>query len=380
MDFVATTTRGAEEVLVDELRELGLDPTAGRGAVTFSGPLEHGYRACLWSRVASRVLLTLKRFDVHSDRDLYTAVRSVAWQRHLGPDQTLAVDYVGGSDVIRNSRYGALKVKDAVCDRLRDETGRRPDVELHRPDLRLNVHQRGDHATLAIDLSGEALHLRGGRTAGVAPLRETLAAACLRLAGWKGDRPFADPFAGSGTLVIEAAEMALGVAPGLRRQRWGFSGWKQHDQQTWNRLRDEAKEVRTSELPPMLVSELDRNVLDHARRNLAARGLLDRVTTLSADARELAPRSEPGMMVCNPPYGERLGEVEDLAPAYRDLGDNLRRQWLGWDCWILTVLPLAKRLGLRSERRIPIHNGPIDCRLVHVPIAEQAPTGARPRR
>ena len=380
MDFVATTTRGAEEVLADELRELGLTPKPGRGAVSFSGPLEHGYRACLWSRTASRVLLTLRRFEVRSDRDLYGAVRSVDWTKHLGPDDTLAVDYVGGSDAIRNSRYGALKVKDAVCDRLRDETGRRPDVELHRPDVRLNVHQRGGRATLALDLSGEALHLRGGRTAGVAPLRETLAAVCLRVAGWRGDRPFADPFAGSGTLITEAAEMALRVAPGLRRQRWGFSAWRQHDAALWERLRDEARDERRKELPPMTATELLPVALDAMRKNLAARGLLGRVETKRADAREVAPRTEPGLMVTNPPYGERLGEVEDLAPAYADLGHNLRRQWLGWDCWILTVPALAKRLGLRPARRVPLFNGPIDCRLVHLPIASAAPTGSRPRR
>ncbi len=380
MDFVATTTRGAEEVLADELAELGLSPKPGRGAVTFSGPLEHGYRACLGSRVASRVLMSLLRFEVRSDRDLYDAVRSVRWPDHLGPDHTLAVDYVGGSEAIRNSRYGALKVKDAVCDRLRDELGRRPNVDLHRPDIRLNVHQRGGAATLSLDLSGEALHVRGGRAAGPAPLRETLAAACLRLAGWRGERPFADPFAGSGTLVTEAAEIALHVAPGLRRQRWGFSAWKRHDAELWDRLREEARDQRKKTLPPIVATELDREALDALRRNLAARGLLDRIETKQGDAREVRPRSEPGLMVTNPPYGERLGEVEDLAPAYADFGHNLRRQWLGWDCWVLTVPALAKRLGLRPARRVPLHNGPIDCRLVHLPIATEAPTGERPRR
>ncbi len=392
--FVATTTRGAEAALAAELRGLGARRlTEDRGAVRFDDRLEDGYRICLWSRVASRVLLQLARFPVHSADDLYAGVRAVRWLDHLGPRHRIAVDFVGTSRVIRDGRFGAMKTKDAVVDHVREHAGGRPSVDLQQPDVRINVHLRKGWAAVSIDLSGEPLHLRSGRIGGAAPLKETLAAALLQIAGWPAlaaeGGALVDPFCGSGTFLAEAAGMALDRAPGLGRERWGFTRWGGHDERVWERLVREAGErARAAAREVVLLGcDASQGAIRNAGENARRLGLDEHLRLMVRPLEDLAPprrllRSEPplGLLVANPPYGERLGTREEAEGLYSLLGDLLKQRFPGWTGWILAGHPeLAKRVGLKPSERHIIHNGPIECRWLCYPISAAPITGDGPR-
>ncbi len=388
--FIAPTSRGTEGVLAAELRALG---AAGveevRGAVRFEGPLSTAYRALLWSRVASRVLLVLRRFPAPDERALYDAVRAIRWSEHLGPDLTLAVDCVGQAPWLSNSHFAELRVKDAVVDRVRAETGIRPGVDLRAPDIRLHLHLSEGVGTLSLDLAGEALHRRSiSRVTGDAPLKENLAAAILLLAGWpeaaSAGAPLLDPMCGAGTLLIEAGWMARDVAPGLGRVRWGFQRWRGHEPARWKVLLAEAEQRRREGAgrPLQLWGYDTANPTIHAAtENLAKAGLS---SALHLERRPLGearpPEGPPGVLVTNPPYGHRLGEEGELGPLYTELGDLLRRHFLGWNAWIFTgSRALAGKIGLRPSRRVPLWNGPLECRLLSFPISAEAPrSGGRP--
>ncbi len=375
LKFVATCTRGAEEVLAQELDALGVGPArADRGAVSFLGPLSSGYTACLGSRIASRVLLVLDVVPAPHADALFDGVARIDWTEHLAPDRRFRVDFVGTSPSLRNTRFGAQVTKDGVLTRY----GRQgPRVDVKQPDLRINVHLRQDKAQLAIDLSGEPLHLRTpGRQGGVAPLRENLAAALLHLAGWPAlaaeGAPLLDPMCGSGTLLAEAAGIASRRAPGLARQRWGFSHWRGHDAELWQRVRGEAKARQADHAgpePSIRGADLDPAQVRRARENLARAGLTEVVVGVRDVADQAPPAGPPGLWVCNPPYGERIGGDQDLQALFGTLGDVLRRRFLGWTGWILAPdRQLAGCIGLRPSRRVPIHNGPIECRWLGFPI------------
>ncbi len=391
-EFVATCTRGAEPLLAGELR--GITGLAAmderRGAVVFFGGLGHAYRACLWSRLASRVLLVLGHFPCRSAEDLYRGVRGVRWLDHLGPDDTLAVDFVGVSDTIRSSRFGALKTKDAICDAIRDARGRRPGVDVVNPRVRVNVRLHDGAASLSIDLSGEALHRRGfDRQTGTAPLKETLAAAMLHLADWPRlsaqGVPLVDPMCGSGTILLEAAGIALDRAPGLQRRSWGFTGWRGHPDAAWQGLLTEARERARAKADDSLLvfgSDRDRAVLGAAKENarraqVAIRLKRRELADLEAPpSREALPR---GLVVTNPPYGERLGEVEEAGATFEELGNVLRHRFLGWRGFVLAgSRELAGRVGLKATRRTPIHNGPIECRVLQLDVSSDPVRGGGP--
>lgn len=414
--YFATTARGTEEVLAGELRALGADEVTPRWAgVEFTGSLELGYRVCLWSRVASRVLLVLGRIGAPSGDALYEGLRGIDWSAHVEPRRTLAVDFTGTSVAITHTHYGALRTKDAIVDQLRERHAVRPSIDTARPAVRVHVHLEDESATVSLDLAGEALHRRGYRTeAGAAPLRETLAAAILLLGDWPrlaaAGVPFIDPMCGSGTLVIEAALMATDRAPGLGRDYFGFLGWRGHDAALWTRLSNEARErARHGQAGPavrILGYDLDAAVLRVARGNVARAGLGGRVelgeraladaippetgmASVTAGGSPVpeepanGPGSAPkahlprGLLVTNPPYGERLGETADLEPLYRTLGDVLKRRFAGWRALVLTgERELAKEVGLRPSRRWVLYNGAIECRLLEYPLAETSPRGA----
>ncbi len=379
MHFVATTTRGAEQALSDELQAIGITPgKLERGAVRFEGELEAGYRACLWSRIASRVLVELNAGSAATPDPLYETVKAVRWEEQLSADQTLAIDLVGQVSWLKNSRFGMHKTKDAIVDRLRERTGKRPDIDTRQPDVKVNVHIRDNQATVAIDLSGTPLHIRsGGRNVGAAPMKETLAATMLWLGGWpelaKAELPLIDPMCGSGTLLIEAAGMALDVAPGFARQRWGFSGWLGHKSGAWNRLREEAKDRRADARNRTLHIagfDIDPRMVEFARDNGRRAGVPDAFTVecrALADSvcpdpfRDEAPR---GLLVANPPYGERLSGNTAPEQLYAELGSILRRRFLGWRAAIWAGNPgLGKRVGLKTTRKHVLHNGPLEGRL-----------------
>jgi len=378
--FVATVTRGAEQALQEELSALGIPAKAGIAAVLFQGPLEHGLKVCLHSRIASRVLLELSHFPVRSADELFRSVKRIPWHEHLDPDSTIAVDFLGRSDIIRDTRFGALKTKDGIVDRLRAETGRRPNVDPRQPDIQINVHLRNNHATVALDMSGAPLHFRGrGRATGPAPLRETLAAALLWLAGWPQKQgPLLDPMCGGATFLSEAAGWAAGMAPGVHREHWGFDAWKQNDPFLWRALVHQAQrdQLEAPEEPFIMGMDRANASLGAARSNLARYGLEGWVRLAVQPLEQLEAHQGPGVMITNPPYGQRLGKVDELHELYATLGDTMRRRLLGWDCWVFCGEPsLAKKVGLKARGKHPINNGPIDCRLLHYPISATAPTG-----
>src|SRR5579875_2919176 len=332
--YFVTCGRGIEPVLAAELRALGAaDLEPGRGGVSFPGDLALLYQANLWLRTAIRVLRPIFEADVSSPDDLYDAVRSLDWSSYLTPDHTLAVDCNVRDSHITHSKYAALRVKDAICDQFVERCGKRPSVDVEEPMLGLNLHIYRNHAVLSLDSSGESLHKRGYRPIQTrAPLNEALAAALILLTGWRGDQPFADPLCGSGTLAIEAAWIALRRPPGLTRKRFGFQGWMDFDVELWTSLRDEGRRGVGRMLPaPILASDVRGDAVSFAINNARAAGIGH---LLRFDKRDVAdfqpPAGAPGVILCNPPYGERIGEEKDLYGLYRLLGDVFARRCAGW--------------------------------------------------
>lgn len=385
--FTATVSRGAEPILAKELRRMGLQRVVeDQGAVRFMGPLRDGLRACLWSRVASRVLLRLSRFEARTADDLYAGVAAIPWADHLTAHGSLWVDFVGTSKAIRHTQFGARRTKDAIVDQLRTPAGTRPSVDREHADVRIHVHLRAAVATVSIDLSGQALHWRTpDRAVNEAPLKETLAATLLLLCDWparaREGAPFCDPMCGSGTLLLEAAAMARDQAPGLLRhpQRWGFARWRGHDAAAWDSLIKEAKERSHAGQahPSMLLgSDCDPAAIAMTRSNarrLDAKGLQLHCAPFK-DLRR--PDGAPGLLLTNPPYGERMGD--DIVELYRQLGDVLRQHMLGWSAGVLVPADRRSRqIGLRTTHRHLVHNGPLECRLLTFEISTEAPRGGR---
>jgi putative N6-adenine-specific DNA methylase len=367
--YFATCARGLEPVLADELRALGAaDVEPGRGGVQFAGDHALLYQANLWLRTAIRVLRPVLEADVHSPDELYDAVRSVDWSHYLTPDHTLAVDCNVRDSEITHSKYAALRVKDAICDQFVERVGRRPSVDVDEPMVGLNLHVYRDHAVLSLDSSGESLHKRGYRPILTkAPLNEALAAALVLLSGWKGDTPFVDPMCGSGTLPIEAAWLSLRRPPGLTRKRFGFQGWMDYDVRLWTRLRDEARRgVRKSLGAPVLGSDARRDAVNFATGNARAAGIGNLVRFEVKDLRDFRPPpGPPGTILCNPPYGERIGEEKELRGLYKLLGDVLRERCTGWTAYVFTGnAALARHIGLPAAAQTPLFNGKIPCRLL----------------
>jgi len=371
--YFAPCTLGVEEALVGELRTLGAAAIAARpGGVEFEGDLRLGYAANLWLRSAIRVQEVLVEGSAAGPEELYELVASVEWERLMGVDQTLAVDASVRDSAITHSGFAALKTKDAIVDRFRRRFGRRPSVDVERPDLPLKLVLQRGRATLYRILSGESLHKRGWRPIQVkSPLNEATAAGLLLLSGWDRRSSLVDPMCGSGTFVVEAALLAADVAPGLRR-RFAFEGWPDYEASLFEPLRREAR-ARTKERLPFLLEGADRHggALALARRGAEAAGVAGLVRFTDADLRAFVPAEPPKVVFVNPPYGERLGEGEDLVASWRDLGAFLHERCRGADAYVLSGNPeLTRHLGLRVERRWAVRNGPLDCRLLHYPIRE----------
>jgi 23S rRNA (guanine2445-N2)-methyltransferase / 23S rRNA (guanine2069-N7)-methyltransferase len=388
--FFATAPKHLESLLADELRQLGLaDVKEARGGASFSGTLADAYRVCLWSRIAHSVLGVLARFPAPNPDALYAGVMTVAWHEHFDTHQTFAITCNSSQSAINHSRFAAQRVKDAIVDQFRERSGSRPSVDPEQPELRINLYLFRDEATLSLDLSGESLHRRGYRTEqGPAPLRETLAAALLLRAGWpetaRAGGTFVDPMCGAGTLPIEAALIGADIAPGLMRERWGFTAWRQHDPGTWFSLLEEAERRRgegLGKIPPIRGFDRDQRMVRIARANVARAGLAEAVSIEQRDLADCRPQSEdqPGLIVTNPPYGTRLGQLEELRPLYNALGQTLASHFMGWRAAVFTGNPeLAKSLGLRIARKHTLYNGPIACKLLHFHIDPDAI--AAPRR
>jgi len=366
LDYFATTAKGLEEVLAAELRALLPGTvTPAQGGVHFRGSRADGYRACLWLRTANRVLQPLASFPCDSVEQLYHGVRDLPWEELLTPEMTLALDASVRDSTLTHSRNTALKGKDAIVDRLRDHYGRRPNIDPAAPDLPVNLHLHRNRCTVSLDLAGAGLHRRGYRLERtVAPLRETLAAGLILHSGWDGSSAFVDPMCGSGTLPLEAALIATRTAPGLARS-FAFQSWPGFDAHSWQILRDEAHRLRRPATAPILGADRDPRALVAAHDNSARLPCANAITWSRSNFAILTPPATAGTLLINPPYGERLKDEAELDALYKSIGDTLKQRWTGWTAWLLTGnLAAAKHIGLKATRRIPLWNGPLECRLL----------------
>jgi putative N6-adenine-specific DNA methylase len=367
--YFATCARGLEPVLARELTALGAgDVEPGRGGVRFRGDHALLYRANLWLRTAVRVLRPVLEAEVRSPDELYDAVRTVNWGEYLTPDHTLAVDCNVRDSAITHSQYAARRVKDAVCDQFRERTGRRPSVDPERPMVGFNLHVHKNRAVLSLDSSWESLHKRGYRPIQtVAPLNEALAAGLLLQSGWDPLQPLVDPLCGSGTFCVEAAWIALNRPPGLTRKWFGFQGWIDFDRPLWNAIRDDARRGVRKDLPaPIVGSDIHPGALDLARGNARGAGVGHLVEFLRRDLRDARPPDgvSPGVVVCNPPYGERIGDEKEWVGLYALIGDVIGSYWPGWRLFVFTSNDrLARKVGLPVRGRVPFFNGSLACHL-----------------
>jgi putative N6-adenine-specific DNA methylase len=367
--FFATCARRLEPLLARELRELGAAHVVeGRGGVHFQGDRATLYRANLWLRTAVRVLMPILEVPAASPEELYDAVQTVDWSQYLTPEHTLAVDCNVRDSNLTHSKYAALKVKDAICDQFVARTGRRPSVDVENPMIGLNLHVYRNEAVLSLDSSGESLHKRGYRPILTkAPLNEALAAALILQTGWRGDVPLVDPLCGSGTLCIEAAWMALQRPPGLTRKRFGFMGWMDYDVRLWTGLRDEARRgVRKDLAQPILGHDVRADAIRFAQGNARAAGIGHLLQFEVRDVRDFRPPpGRPGILICNPPYGERIGEEKELRGLYRTIGEVFRAHCQGWTLYVFTGNAfLARQLGMKQLQQYDFFNGKIPCRLL----------------
>jgi len=337
------------------------------GGAAFAGSWRTCLRVNLRSRLASRVLWKLKDFSYRGEDDVYAAARAIDWPRHFSAERTIRVNVAAQSSPLKSLEFITLRIKDAVCDRFRDTTGRRPSVERANPDVRVHAYLEADRGALYLDTSGEPLFKRGWRAgAGEAPLRENLAAGIVQLSGWKPEEPLLDPMCGSGTILVEAAAMARGRAPGAKRD-FAFQRLSSFSPSEWNRVQAEAPEIVTT--PRLFGSDTDEKALALARRNLAEAGVERWARLERADVLERAAPASSGVLIANPPYGERTGSPEALARFYPKLGDALKKNFAGWRCYLFTAdLRLPKLIGLRPSRRIPLYNGALECRLYEFEI------------
>ncbi|MCP5131051.1 MAG: bifunctional 23S rRNA (guanine(2069)-N(7))-methyltransferase RlmK/23S rRNA (guanine(2445)-N(2))-methyltransferase RlmL [Pseudomonadales bacterium] len=377
--WFAACPKGLEALLAAELGTLGATATRETVAgVYFTGPVALAYRACLWSRLANRVLLPLARLEAGDADTLYQQLMAVDWGALFGPEQSFAVDFSGENREIRNTQFGAQRSKDAIVDWFLGKHGKRPSVARKDPDIRLNIRLGGEQAVLSMDFSGGSLHQRGYRLeGGAAPLKENLAAAILLRADWPGiaarGGALVDPMCGSATLLLEGAMMAADIAPGLGRRRFGFEHWRGHNPAQWQALvadaRGRAERGRAATLPEIRGYDADPRIIRAAQENIARMGL-EKVVRVSA--RPLAQLTRPnhvplplGLLVCNPPYGERLGEKEALAALYYELGKAMAAEFKGWSAAVFTSdLELGRAIGLRSHKRYAFWNGALQTYLL----------------
>ncbi|SRR5579883_569656 len=381
MNFFATTPKGLELLLAEELRELGAASASEKLAgVVFSGDLEVAYKACLWSRFANRILLPLATFKAETPDELYSGVQTILWDEHLEVDGTLTIHFVSSHSQISHTLFGAQKVKDAIVDQFREKYQKRPSVADENPDLAIHVYLQRDQATISIDLSGESLHKRGYRLEqGAAPLKENLAAAILTRANWKNlsaeKKMLLDPMCGSGTLLIEGAWIAADIAPGLMRDYFGFLKWKKHDETIWNELIQDAKLRREKgllTLPKIIGWDEEPRAITISFSNIERAGLKGKIHVEKKSLAEAFAPEPQGLFVTNPPYGERLGEFPFLPKLYELMGEKLKKEFAGWQAAVFTGNPeLGKTMGLRAKKTYALFNGAIPCQLLLFDVESQ---------
>ncbi|PSV11258.1 bifunctional 23S rRNA (guanine(2069)-N(7))-methyltransferase RlmK/23S rRNA (guanine(2445)-N(2))-methyltransferase RlmL [Photobacterium leiognathi] len=368
--YLAITSRGLENLLADELEQLGAQNIqVVHAGVRFKAEQATAYRCCLWTRISSRIIQVLSEFNVRDDMDLYLGATAINWMNYFDSNTRIVVDFNGTNREIRNSQYGAMKIKDAIVDRFTKADLRRPNIDRERPDLRVHMRLSGEKGILGLDMAGSGLHQRGYRSeAGKAPLRETHAAALVIKSGWTPEQPLLDPMCGSGTLLIEAAMMAAEIAPGLKRKRWGFESIKDFDKDAWMEIHAEAT-VKSRRGPAKVTTkffgrEMDRRVLAVARDNAGRAGVKELIDFEYGDATQLVrPEGfETGVILCNPPYGERLGTTPELISLYKEFGNRLKLAFAGSVAAIYSSSnELLSCMRMRADKQFKLRNGALDC-------------------
>lgn len=361
-ELIAKTFQGLEEVLAQELTEIGANNVQiGRRMVSFTGDKAMMYRANFCLRTAIRVLMPIKHFKAKDADDVYTAVRSIDWSKYLDCDTTFAVDSVVYSEEFRHSKFVAYKVKDAIVDYFRETIGERPNIRITNPDVKLNIHIAEDDCTLSLDSSGESLHLRGYRVGTVeAPINEVLAAGLIKMTGWNGECDFIDPFCGSGTFLIEAALIARNIFPGIFRKEFGFEKWKDFDRDLFDEIYNDDSQERDF-THRIYGYDINLPAIEVATRNVKSAGMSDIITLQQQDFRKFTHPTEKSIIVTNPPYGQRL-TPPDILSLYEAIGQVLKREFTGGDAWIISSKEeLFENIGLRPSVKIQILNGSIDC-------------------
>ena len=361
-ELIAKTFMGLEPVLAQELTQLGANNVQiGRRMVSFTGDKEMMYRANFQLHTAIRILKPIRHFKAGSADDVYEEVKKVDWSKYIGKGKTFSVDSVVYSDEFRNSRFVTYKVKDAIVDQFRENTGDRPNISVSNPDIRLNIHIAEDKATLSLDSSGESLHRRGYRQESVeAPLNEVLAAGMILMTGWKGDTDFIDPMCGSGTLLIEAALIAHNMSPGIFRKEFAFERWADFDQDLFDTIYNDDSQEREFK-HHIYGYDIDIKAVNTARMNVRAAGLTSDITVEEADFKDFCRPAEKSIMVCNPPYGERIS-TPNLLGTYKMIGERLKHEFMGNEAWILSYrAECFEQIGLKPSIKIPVYNGSLEC-------------------
>lgn len=364
LKLVAKTFYGLETVLAKELAALGAQEiTTLKRAVSFEADMALLYKSNLHLRTAIRILMPIATFNATSDIELYKKIKEMDWSKYLRADQTMAVDAITYSKIFTHSKYVSLKTKDAICDRFRDETGQRPSVDIESPTVLINIHIAEDQVTVSLDSSAEPLNRRGYRTnEHEAPINEVLAAGMVLLSEWDTKSTFIDPMCGSGTIVMEAAMIAANIAPNIKRKDFGFTRWNNFDAPLWEKIRHEAIEAQTTPTARICGSDISLRAIDTARQSALDFGLKQFIDFSCAPLEEVNPTSKKGVVIMNPPYGERL-KTRDIVQMYIGIGNHLKRNFQGFDAWVISSnLEAMKLIGLKPSAKITLYNGALECR------------------
>ena len=367
-NYFATVARGLEEIAAQELTTLGgenVTPTFT--GVQFQGDQKLLYKVNLWSRLIFRVLVPIKTFPCHNAKQLYGEVQEINWENYLSPESTFMVHCTGKNQQLNHTHFSALQVKNAIADQQTQFFGKRSNVNLENPDLIINLHIEKTQGILSLDSTGESLHRRGYRPAmGIAPLKETLAAALLTMTDWETNLPLLDPMCGSGTFPIEAGLKALNIAPGCLRNQFAFEQWFDFNRELWEQLKQEAKQQELSQLSAGIYGyDRDLDVLKQAQTNAKNCHLQQQIHWSQIELSAVEPPLDRGIIICNPPYGKRIGDTKALGSLYKQLGDIFKQRFKGWVAYVLSGnKALTKQIGLRTSQRIPVYNGSLPCTLL----------------
>lgn len=363
--YFATVAHGLEELAAQELKNLGAENIKVEfTGISFTGTKKTLYQVNLWSRLIFRVFMPIKTVKALNAEQLHDNVKQIDWSEYFTHQQTFAVNCTGKNKNLNHSHFTALQIKNAIVDQQRERTGKRSYIDIENPDFLINGHILENRCIISLDSSGTSLHRRGYRPAmGLAPLKETLACALLEIAEWTPNLTFLDPLCGSGTLPIEAGLKSLNIAPGLYREEFAFQKWRDYDQKLWFQLVKEAKDQQKTELiAPIFGSDVDAEILEQAQINAKVSKLNSLINFQQKELSQIEAPTDQGIIICNPPYGQRIGEETELESLYKLLGDTFKQKFKGWTAYVLTGNKnLAKKIGLKPARRIPINNGALPC-------------------